>query len=154
MPQDIVVMASDGLFDNLEISEIISIISSWEEANRTEDYGDSSDEENDVDVGDDDGVDDEDNSGGYSDSEAMGEPSNEDNTIITTTTTTSSNSSHKSLVDTGTNTDQEELAGAQKDAASNSSYDQRCRALAKALVLAAREASLDKSKDRCVNVNV
>lgn len=82
MAGDIVVMASDGLFDNLEISEIIAIVSEWEQ-------------------GDDEGQ------------------------------------------------TREEVAA--EVLAVNNSYDSRCQALAKALVLAAREASLSKDKDRCVH---
>lgn len=78
MPNDVVVLASDGLFDNLEISEMISIISEWEQK------------------------------GGNFD---------------------------KDLSESGNCSD------------SNLSYDEKCQALAKRLVLAAREASLDNEKD-------
>eukprot|EP00603_Paraphysomonas_imperforata_P008408 CAMPEP_0114426742 /NCGR_PEP_ID=MMETSP0103-20121206/7963_1 /TAXON_ID=37642 ORGANISM="Paraphysomonas imperforata, Strain PA2" /NCGR_SAMPLE_ID=MMETSP0103 /ASSEMBLY_ACC=CAM_ASM_000201 /LENGTH=602 /DNA_ID=CAMNT_0001595729 /DNA_START=383 /DNA_END=2191 /DNA_ORIENTATION=+ len=77
MPGDVVVLASDGLFDNLEISEIIAIISEWEQ------------EEEQV-------------HGGSGDEEARVE---------------------------------------------NSSYDGRCQALARSLVVSARAASLSKDKD-------
>lgn len=81
MPGDVVVMASDGLFDNLEISEIIAIISEWEHPVEGEQQ------------------------------QVMGEAS-------------------------------------WAQLAVNSSHDDRCEALAKSLVLAAREASLSKDKDR------
>jgi protein phosphatase PTC7 len=88
MPKDIVVMASDGLFDNLEISEIIAIISAWEQEEEQE-------------AGD-----------------------------------ISTSSSNSRVNDTS--------CAARE---TNSSYDERCQALARSLVLAAREASLDKDKD-------
>lgn len=81
MPGDVVVLASDGLFDNLEISEIIAIISEWEQEEQLE--------------------------------PGQVQVRSEDD---------------------------EARAG-------NSSYDERCQALARSLVVAARAASLNKDKD-------
>jgi hypothetical protein len=86
MTDDIIVMASDGLFDNLEISEIISIIAAWENENKKNKIGVYDDR---------------------------------------STTQITGDVSH-----------------------TNSSYSLRCKELAKSLVLAAREASLNKEKDR------
>ena len=77
MAGDIVVMATDGLFDNLDITEIISIIANWEQ-----------------------------------------------------------------------DVQKDQAKGSDKVVENNSSYDERAESLAKSLVLAAREASLDKDRDR------
>lgn len=99
MPKDIVVMASDGLFDNLEISEIIAIISEWEQEQEPE---------------------------GERDEERSGSSA-------------------------GSGGNENELREREGVVFSNSSHDERTQALAKALVEAAREASLDKHKDRLVS---